>query len=108
MPITYYIDPQNGSDTNDGRSPLAPLKTLGAAALKPGDTALYRRGSLIDRQLRLVAGAPDAPITYGAYGEGENPVIDTSVDAGNPALWQHEEGLLWRYTGPLPSEVCNI
>ena len=108
MSITYYIDPQSGCDTNNGRSPQTPLKSLEAAALKPGDTALFRRGCLITRSLKLIAGDPDAPITYGAYGEGENPVIDNSVDASDPALWQHEDGLLWRYIGSLPSEVCNI
>ena len=40
---TYYVNPQIGSDTNDGLTPEKPLATLFAVnrlALAPGDTVL--------------------------------------------------------------------
>jgi polysaccharidase protein len=75
----YYVDSVNGSDTNTGASADAAFKTLAAIeqiALRPGDTVLLARGSTFNEQLDIrYSGVAGSPITFGAYGEGEDPVL---------------------------------
>jgi len=78
QPDTYYVDP-GGSDSNDGRSPTKPFKTVAKVntlALQPGQRVLFKRGgvwreSLVSRS----AGAPGAAIIFGSYGTGPLPVL---------------------------------
>lgn len=107
MPTTFYIDPQTDRK-GSGLSPDAPARCLEELKPRSGDRVLFRRGCLIDRELALPCGEPGAPILCGAYGEGADPVIDTSIDAGSPACWETVRPSVWRYTGKLPSEVCNL
>ena len=77
---TYYVNPQIGSDTNDGLTPEKPLATLFAVnrlALAPCDTVLLKRGSVFEKQFLHLrcCGEKNCPITIAAYGEG-------SADAG--------------------------
>lgn len=109
--LTYYVDGDTGSDSNDGLSYANALKTIGAAnaRVKPGDTVLVygsevpygwhdlaeyeadpdlygtvRNGAIV----LSTSGLPEAHITYKAA-EGETPVImangvwNTVVIAGN-------------------------
>lgn len=76
---TYYIDSNAGSNSNSGTSADKPLQSLAAASqlkLKAGDTVLLARGSTFTETLKLTAsGDADNPITIGAYGTGEPPVL---------------------------------
>ena len=105
---TYYIDPGAGDDANDGLTPAWPMKTYAARELVGGDTVLFNRGSVIRDMLHTRNGTDQAPITYGAYGEGDKPAFLGSVPAGDPGQWVQERPSIWRYTGTLPSEVCNL
>ncbi len=104
----YYIDTAQGDDTQDGLSPGRPLRSYAPLTVRGGDTVLFKRGSMIRDTLRTSDGEPGAPITYGAYGEGEKPTFLGSVAAGDPGRWVEERHSLWRYVGSFPSEVCNI
>lgn len=77
--IVYYIDSENGDSSNDGLSPEKPLKSamkLFQEGLQPGDTVLFRRGTTCKDRLRLkVSGTAEKPITVGAYGEGDAPLM---------------------------------
>lgn len=78
-PTTYYVDPA-GDDKNSGTSPDKPIKTIAKVnalyALHPGDSVLFRRGGTFTGTITAkVSGTAAAPITYGAYGEGDKPVI---------------------------------
>ena len=84
--MTYYIDLNHGGPTADGTTPETARLTYTDLELKPGDTVLFKRGGFIRDCLYRQAGEPGAPITYGAYGEGENPVFCGSVDVSDPAL----------------------
>lgn len=79
---TYYVDRVAGSDTNAGTQPSAAWRSLnrvGQSAYKPGDYILLKRGQTWNEELVISSsGAPDAPITYGAFGTGAAPVIDGS------------------------------
>lgn len=79
---TYYINDQPGSNCNDGgpHSVSEPWCTFGPAnnlrMFLPGDRILLARGAFWDQELSVAGrGAPDAPITLGAYGSGPNPKI---------------------------------
>ena len=104
---TYHIDPAHGDDTNDGLSPARPVKNHAERDIRPGDTVLFKRGSVIRGMLHTRNGAEGAPVTYGAYGEGEKPTFLGSVAVGDPAKWTEERPSIWRFTGTLSSEVCN-
>lgn len=73
---TYYISP-NGDDSQDGTSPETAWKTLDMLTMlsflfEEGDAVLFERGGIYreNSPLTLRSG-----VTYGAYGEGEKPVI---------------------------------
>lgn len=70
--------------------------------LKEGDTVLFKRGTFIRDRLYNVSG-----ISYGAYGEGENPTFCGSVDLKND-LWEETQKNIWKYTGELETEACNF
>jgi polysaccharidase protein len=79
MAQIYYVDSVLGSNFNDGTSPVTALRTLEAVEqkqLRPGDTVLLARGSTFQEQLDIrYSGSASAPITFGAYGVGDDPVL---------------------------------
>ena len=87
-PRNIYIDPVNGDDKNDGTSEAKALKTLNKASqltYGPGDKILIKRGTTSSRgNLTIIgSGSSGKPITVGAYGNGDNPIIK---DRGGSAL----------------------
>ena len=46
---------------------------------------------MIRKALKLPGGSGEGVITYGAYGEGPDPVVNPSVDAGRKELWREEK-----------------
>jgi parallel beta-helix repeat protein len=86
---TYYVDSAQGRDQNDGLSEASPWKTLArinSSKFSAGDAILLKRGSTWREQLNFPSsGSPGAPITIGAYGSGEPPMISGTdlVPAGS-------------------------
>jgi hypothetical protein len=88
---TWYCDPVNGSDTNDGTSFAKAKKTIGGmlrnSSLKAGDTVLLGGG--IYREYPDWSSGPSGkagtPVTWGSYGRGTGaPILDGGV---KPATW---------------------
>lgn len=104
----YYIDPQHGNDSNDGLTPSTPLRSQDRIEVKPGDTLLFRRGTTTHGALLTVPGAPDAPVTYGAFGEGEPPVFCGSADLSAPEQWIEVASNIWQCCTPPVGEVGNF
>lgn len=104
----YYIDPIEGRVENTGRSEALPLKTNKGLLVVPGDTVLFKRGSVIRDALWNVNGSKNAPITYGAYGEGKKPVFCGSEDLTSPMLWKEIRENIWECTRKLPTDACNF
>ena len=104
----WYIDPTQNDPQNDGHSADTPLASASMAALSPGDTILYRRGCIYREMFRTEAGTADAPITYGAYGDGDKPVFCGSLDASSPDDWEEIAENIWRYRYPTMGDVGNI
>jgi hypothetical protein len=86
---TYYVD-CNGNDSNNGTAENTPWKTIykaSSANLQPGDKLLFKRGctwSKTSTGIHLEAkwdGTAQNPITIGAYGTGNLPIIQ--FDAGS-------------------------
>ena len=82
----YYVSP-NGSDSNNGRSPSTPWKSIAkvnSATLRSGDAVLFERGGEFRGKITAVAG-----VTYSAYGTGAKPIINGSAkNYADPALWE--------------------
>lgn len=91
----YYIDPKEGNNLNNGLSEITPLRSGDGLLLNPGDSVLYKRGSFIRGCLKNVSGEEGRPITYGAYGEGNNPVFCGSVSLNKSDLWTEETENIW-------------
>lgn len=104
----YYIDNLNGSLSSDGKSPENARKSEQGIDVKPGDKVLFKRGSFIRGAIETVNGTDDAPVTYGAYGEGRKPIICGSVDLGSPDFWTQEKPNLWKCTKEVPTEAGNF
>lgn len=104
----HYIDPAHGDDANDGLSPARPVRNYTDRDIRPGDTVLFKRGSVVRGPLETRDGAAGAPVTYGAYGDGAKPAFLGSVAIGDPAAWIEVKPRIWRYTARLASEVCNL
>ncbi|WP_430814967.1 right-handed parallel beta-helix repeat-containing protein [Carboxylicivirga sp. RSCT41] len=83
---TYYVDAKNGSDSNNGLSPNAAIKTLERVSnlvLKSGDKVLLANGQVFNGSLELrnVRGSKDHPITVSNYSLDKSdlgilPIID--------------------------------
>jgi len=101
--VTYYVA-ADGSDTRAGTSPeqaWATLARVNDAALRPGDSVLFRRGDTWRGTLRPKSGAEGAPITYGAYGDGPKPLLLGSVAKNDPSDWRDEGGNQWSAGEPV-------
>lgn len=109
MSKTYYIDWENGLDTNDGLSEKTPKKYHNEIKLNPGDTVLFKRGNFIRDWLQATDGTEEAPITYGSYGEGGKPVFCGSENMTDPSNWvKTEQENIWKYVGSVLDEPCNF
>ena len=98
LAATYYVA-NDGSDANAGTSADAPWDTLtqvNAHKLAPGDTVLFKRGDTWRGQLVAQSGSEDGGyITYGAYGEGNKPLLLGSVAKDDPEDWREEGANIW-------------
>jgi hypothetical protein len=97
----FFVSPQ-GSDSNNGTSIEAPLRTIQKAAdmVTPGD-AVNVRGGVYREKLRLHrSGTPEQSIVFRAF-EKEQPVID-----GSPTmLWSHHTDRILTAEAPFPVGV---
>ena len=94
----YYVS-NDGSDSNNGRSPSTAIKTLEKLAnmgLQPGDAVLFRRGDVWRRsasKLNWEAMLYTKPgVTYSSYGSGEKPMfLGSPWNAAKEGTWTLSE-----------------
>jgi hypothetical protein len=83
----FYIDSNNGSDSNSGTQPSQPWKTfrnLNTDNLLPGTNVYLRRGSIWTVPLHIHAsGQAGMPITITAYGSGAAPILSNPGNIEN-------------------------
>ena len=102
----YYLS-QNGDDQNTGYSAQASWESidrLNQQNLMAGDSILFRRGNIFIGEIIVrTSGKNNQPIVYGAFGEGENPVIKGALDIKN---WEVSESGI--KTAKLANKVYNL
>ena len=90
--LKWYVSEKNGDDANDGRSPETAVKTIAGLNAKirfggKGTAILFERGGLYRGKIVMSQG-----YIYGAYGEGEKPIITTAKkNYADPALWEETD-----------------
>jgi hypothetical protein len=105
---TYYVDATGGDDDQDGLSPESAWKTLdkvNAATFQPGEYILFKQGEIWQGRLEVQSsGSPGNPITFGAYGKGDKPVL---TGRGSVPGWdiasnwtKYAENIWYIYYGP--------
>ncbi len=104
----YYIDCANGNDSLDGLTPKTAKKSYRSLTVLPGDSLLFKRGTVHHEQLLTVAGDENAPVTYGAYGEGERPIFCSSTDLSCENDWKEISPHIWACQKEIPGEVGNF
>ena len=105
----YYIDFLNGNDVNSGLCENSPKKDHTKLSLKAGDSLLFRRGGLFRGMLKLTSGSDEAPILYGAYGEGKAPVFCGSCDVSDEDCWEPtDQKNVWRCVKKINGDVGNF
>lgn len=107
----FYVSASLGNDDNDGLSPEWPwrgLERVNATPLGPGDRVLFKRGDTWRGQLVPQSGQKGAPITYGAYGEGDKPVLLGSVSRSDPGDWCDEGNHIWATVKPVFTERAPL
>jgi len=99
----YYIDPQNGNDTQSCMTPETACQTQPRfqkllSVMNPGDGVFIKRDTKfqLSTHFRLArSGTEQAPITFGAYGKGNLPLLEGSnmpggnhqIECKNQAWW---------------------
>ncbi len=110
---TYYFSNDSGNDfrnANSAQNPATPWRSLWKLnsimyLLKPGDQVLFKRGETFWGSIIMNAsGSADAPITFGAYGNGENPVITGFTPVSN---WTRIRDNVWEATFIPATPVLN-
>ncbi len=75
----YYIDAEDGLDSNSGQTILDPWNSLDNVnnfTFLPGDSILFKKSGIWTGGLDIYsAGAPGNPIVFSSYGTGAKPLI---------------------------------
>lgn len=101
----YYVSP-TGNDASAGTSQATAWATIDrvnqmAFSYQPGDRVLFQRGGVFRGEVILgSSGTAAQPITVGAYGTGNKPVIKGSILVNG---WTNYQGNIWTadVTGPV-------
>ncbi|RLI40648.1 hypothetical protein DRO59_08780 [Candidatus Bathyarchaeota archaeon] len=75
---SYYVDATLGDDSNPGTisQPWKTISKVNSSSFSPGDKIYFKRGETWREQLTVSSSGSDGnPITFGAYGTGEKPII---------------------------------
>lgn len=75
----YYVDSQQGSDHNNGKSILSPWKSMekvNKQVFKPGDSLFFAcNGVWFDHLKPQGSGNKKQPIVLSSYGSGNKPLL---------------------------------
>ncbi len=94
---TYYVS-NSGDDQNTGMSEFEAwhsLDKVNSFIFQPGDSVLFKRGDVWRGQLIPKSGDETGHIFYGAYGEGEKPLILGSVNMSDESNWINIDDNIW-------------
>lgn len=85
---TYYLDSENGDDSNDGKTRKSAWKSLskvGTLRLQPGDEVLLRRGCTFNETFLVneSSGSAKQHVLVSTYGRGDKPKIVAPDNSGH-------------------------
>lgn len=93
LPATFYVDAENGSDSNSGLFTTEAFRTLSKISGKyfqPGDRILFKSGQTFYGQLNISGcGSDESPIFVGTYGGEEKAKICASVGSAVTVISEH-------------------
>ncbi len=93
LSATYYVDAENGSDSNSGLFTNEAFRTLSRISGKyfqPGDRILFKSGQTFYGQLNISGcGSDESPIFVGTYGGEEKAKICASVGSAVTVISEH-------------------
>lgn len=93
--VNYYIDSENGSNSNNGRSINKAWKTLSkvnSTTFHPGDSILFKAGGVwVGRLYPKGSGAEGKPIVIDKYGTGGRPLIDGNGMTGTGVVYLYNQ-----------------
>ena len=80
---TYYVDATGGNDSNDGLTTGTAWQTvanINSTTFSAGDSVLFKRGETATGTVTLYddSGTAGNPITFGAYGTGADPLLNSA------------------------------
>ncbi len=91
----YYVDSFGGDDSNSGRGPSEPwrsLKKVNATTFQPGDSILFKAGGMWSGMLHPQgSGTQEKPITIGRYGPDAAPAPIINGDGDYAAVYLHNQ-----------------
>ena len=103
----YYVDNENGNDSNSGTSPSSAWKTLNkvnTASISSGSAVLFKCGGVWRAKTNeCTSGDPNKGVlrckngvTYGSYGSGNKPIIVGSYYNYKSRTWESAGTNIWR------------
>jgi parallel beta-helix repeat protein len=111
----YYFSSEIGDDSrsfSQAQNAATPWKSINKlnsimSSLSPGDKVFFRRGDTFYGTIQLNrSGQSGAPITFGAYGSGPDPILTTFVRLSN---WQSVgSGVYEASDNRLPGKPINM
>ncbi|HLW33737.1 MAG TPA: right-handed parallel beta-helix repeat-containing protein, partial [Aequorivita sp.] len=111
---TYYFSHSIGDDSRSAmqaQNPSTPWKSIEKLnsvfkSLQPGDVVLFKRGETYYGSIKMSkSGAQGRPITLGAYGSGDKPIITSLVAAEK---WTNVGGGIYEFSHPSFGSSLNI
>ncbi len=108
---TYYVSSNGGNDSNIGTVASLPWKTIdkiNSFIFVAGDSILFKRSELWRGQLIPSSGNNQSDIYYGAYSNGEYPVILGSINFNNNSDWTNVGGNIWKCNTIFSTDIGNI
>lgn len=107
----YYVA-TGGNDNNTGKSSSAPWRSISKvnsffSTFRPGDRILFNRGDVFPGSLNITqSGTSGSPITFGAYGAGQQPII---TGFSTITSWTNIGNNIWESNAyPSNPKLCNM
>lgn len=106
---TYYVSYSEGNDNNSGTSSQSPWKSiskLNNTTFQPGDQILFKRNDKWENSEGLLitsSGTSNNRIIFGAYGEGNKPIISLMSEVAgwnNAGNWISYSTNVWYMVFP--------
>ncbi|MBK9536509.1 MAG: right-handed parallel beta-helix repeat-containing protein [Flavobacteriales bacterium] len=110
MATTYYVS-STGNDANNGTSQSTAWASVARVQQSmydylPGDIILFQRGGTFPGELSLYAnGTSGSPVTYGAYGTGEQPIISGGLPV---TTWTVHQGNIYSASVAQPVKYLMV